>query len=162
MGTSLTEVLMSIAIGLLILAGVVAGLQKAMEGNNIADAMQGVYLLRTNVESMYSGSAYTDLTNAQILQGELAPKQFTRNGTLRSAWGVIDVAPTGSGDSQFTISLANLSRAACQQLGRISSDSWGSVAVNGTEVLDGGAVDVQALLTGCNAGNTNELVFTTP
>ena len=161
MGTSLVETLLAIGIGVLILLGVVLGLQQAMEKKNQSETIQAIYLLRTNIDQMYAGSPYTDLDNTIVVSAELAPKVMIRNNSLNSAYGPVTVAAVG--DTQYSITLEGLTKAGCQQLGRISTDSWNSIKVNSTEVLDSttGQVPAADLIAACS-GAKNTLEFTTP
>ena len=160
MGTSLTETLLAIGIGVLILLGVVLGLQQAMEKKNQGETIQAIYLLRNNIDTMYAGSSYDGLDNAIIISAELAPKTMIRSNSLRSAYGAVTVAGAGG---QYTIALDDLTKAACQQVSRISADSWSSIEVNGTEVLDAdeGTVPAADLIAACSTAK-NSVIFTTP
>lgn len=110
---------------------------------------------------MYSGSSFTSLNNNIVVQAELAPKTMIRNNSLRTAYGVVTIEPVS--DSQYSIELADVTKAGCQQIGRISPDSWKSIEVNGTDVLDfdSGSVDPGTLISACNNAR-NTIKFTTP
>ena len=155
---TLAETLLAIGAGILILIGVIVGFQKVVEMRNQNETIQAIYLLRMDIERNYTGSSYDGLNNALVVSAELSPKVLIRNGSLRTAWG--DVTVEGSG-SQFSITLADVSKSACQQFGRLSPDSWGSIQVNGSEVLNDGEVVAATLISACGSAK-NTVVFTTP
>jgi type II secretory pathway pseudopilin PulG len=160
MGTSFAELLMVIAVALIMIVSVVMGLQVAREGNNISTTIQGLYILRTNIDQLYTGSDYSGLDNSVVISAELAPKTLIRNNTLRSSWGPITVS--SSDGSTYNIELEALTKKACQQMGRLSPDSWGAIEINGSGVLDvdTATIDVSALTSACSS-NSNTVVFTT-
>ena len=161
MGTSFTELLLVIAVSLILLVAIVLGLQKAREGSNQSEVIQGVYMLRTNIDQMYSGSSYNGLNNSIVVQAELAPKSMIRNNALRTAYGAVSVE--ASSETQYSIELADITKSGCQQIGRLSPDSWASIEINGTDVLDfdSGSVDPSSLITACDNAR-NVIKFTTP
>jgi hypothetical protein len=159
MGGNFTEFLLVMAACLLVLAAAVVGIQKAIEGINTGNTMQGVYLLRTNVEQMYNGASYDGLDNTTVIDAELAPKAFVRGSELRSPFGPITISSVS--DSQWQLELQDIPKSACQQLGRLAADSWGSIMVNSTEVLDDGKVSPAILISGCSQVKNN-ITFTTP
>ncbi|MBQ7586095.1 MAG: hypothetical protein IJU40_07600 [Desulfovibrionaceae bacterium] len=160
---SLTEILLSLAIMIAVVAGVALGYSQVKSKNDQQRAMQSIQMLRANIEQVYANGVYTDLSNEVLVTAGVVPGELL-SGTsdIKTRWG--DVTVANKGDSQYTITLENLDPQACRSIANLSTTSWAEVKV-GEKVLydrsENTTVNPSDLLGACS-GATNTVVFTGP
>ena len=160
---SLTEILLSLAIMIAVVAGVALGYSQVKSKNDQQRAMQSIQMLRANVEQIYSNGVYTGLSNEVLISAGVVPGDLlSGNSAIKTKWG--DVTVAAKDDSQYTITVENLDPPACRSIANLSTTSWASVNVGETSLYDrstNAAVNPSDLLQACtNASNT--VVFTGP
>lgn len=159
-GRSMVEMLGVLAIiGVLSVAGI-AGYSKAMAKFKVSKAMDQVSMLVANIRTAFSGQVnYAGLDNTMVSQLGLAGKDIeVSTGVLRSPYGSITVAASGTSSDTFTVAFADVPNNACVS---IASSDWG-YGSGGLQSLKStadttGKTDVIPLSeigTFCGTGNT--------
>ena len=160
---SLTEILLSLAIMIAVVAGVALGYSQVKSKNDQQRAMQSIQMLRANIEQVYANGVYTDLSNEVLINAGVVPGELL-SGTsdIKTRWG--DVTVASSGDSQYTITVSNLDASACRSIANLSTTSWAEVKVGSETLFDratNNTVNPANLLAAC-AHSANTVVFTGP
>ena len=160
---SLTEILLSLAIMIAVVAGVALGYSQVKSKNDQQRAMQSIQMLRANVEEIYSNGVYTDLSNDVLIGAGVVPGDLlSGTNSIKTRWG--DVTVAAKDDSQYTITIEDLDPAACRSIANLSTTSWSQVTVGETTLYDRSTnptVNPSDLLQAC-VNPTNTVVFTGP
>ncbi|MBQ7456493.1 MAG: hypothetical protein IJS54_02625 [Desulfovibrio sp.] len=159
---SLTEVLLSLAIMIGVIAGVAVNYANVKERNEEQQVMQGIEMLRANIEQIYGHNSYTDISNTLLVESGAVPHSLLKGDTMTSPWGTITVSAPSS--TTYSIALENLPVAACRTLASLSTTSWKSVSVDDTVLFDRterSVVNPSSILTACN-GDSRSVTFVGP
>jgi hypothetical protein len=172
---NLTEGILYLGLVIILTATIVAGYSNALEKNRTAELMRAVYILRGNVEQIFAGAPMDEsLTTQHFIDAGLVPDELVRSGQpVTKFGGSWEIGPETTGNASYHIAIGGLPKSACQQLSRLSPDSWmdiqvatgssTSVPTSGTSVLNDGEFDPQAALAGCSSnGKGNGVVFLAP
>lgn len=141
-GMTLMEILLVLAIAAFILIGAVVLFNQADE-NSRGNRVQGQLTnLASTIRSAYMTSPnYTGLTAAGLITAQQVPPDMVSGTAIRSAFGTVDIAPTGANNDRFTITMNGLPRKACTNM--LTSVSSGNNVVS-IQVGSGSAYDVTA------------------
>jgi len=122
------ETILAFSLGILFVAGVALYFTVGREKLNQQAVIQGLLLLRINIERVYRSEIFDGLSNETLLSGNLVPEGLMKGGNIMSSWGDIVVLPevTGFEAGKYSITLYGLPRSVCMAL--VSNiDSWDSV-----------------------------------
>ena len=159
---SLTEILLSLVIMLVVVAGVAVNYATVKDRTDEQLLVQSVEMLRANIEQIYASESYTGINNSVLTSAGVVPKGLLSGTSMKTRWGDVTVSDAEAGG--YALTFQNLPPAACRTLAGLSTTSWNSVAVGETELFsraENTAVTPSDILSACSeAGNT--LVFTGP
>ena len=160
-GLTLIELLIVIAVGVLILAGVAAFIQRAFSGANLSKETQNINLIMTEMRSIRSAAGYgapnADLVPLMISL-ELAPPSLLNGNALVNSWnGSVNVKSTGT---SFAIEYEKVPQKDCSKLVTNFSQAgtFVSIGVGGTTKV--GPISPSESETLCADKNENKLIFT--
>ncbi len=122
------ETVLAFSLGILFVAGAVAFFVIGREKLNERTATQGLFLLRLNIERVYTNEEFDGLNNDILMQGNLVPDGLLRGHRLRSPWGDISVQGEvlGFEISKYSITFYDLPKNVCITM--VSNiDSWDQV-----------------------------------
>ncbi|MBR4741767.1 MAG: hypothetical protein IK079_02555 [Desulfovibrio sp.] len=160
---SLTEILLSLAIMIAVVASVALGYSEVKSKSDQQQAMQSLQMLRANIEEVYANGVYTGLDNQTLLSAGVVPVDLLSGKTeIKTKWG--DVTVSAKEASQYTITVEGLPPSACRSLANLSTTSWDEVSVGTTTLFqrsENTAVNPSDLLSACS-GASNTIVFTGP
>ena len=159
---SLTEILLSLAIMIAVVAGVALSYSSVKSKNDQQRAMQSIQMLRANIEQIYANGVYTGLSNEVLVKAGVVPGELLAGSNIKTRWG--DVTCAADGESQYTITVSNLDPQACRSIANLSTTSWAKVTVGDTDIFDRStneAITPSTLLSACE-GASNTVVFTGP
>ncbi|MCR4667193.1 MAG: hypothetical protein K5657_07855 [Desulfovibrio sp.] len=160
---SLTEILLSLAIMIAVVAGVAVNYTTVKDRNDEQQVMQSLQMLRANIEQIYGTNNYTGINNEVLAKAGAVPREILHGAAdIKTRWGEVTVAALGT--DSYTMTLINLPPSACRNLANLSTTSWSKVDVGETTLFsreENTDVTPSAILQACQgAGNT--LVFTGP
>jgi len=167
-GYSLTElsiVILVIALLAALVALILPGVLASVRANKINDAFNSAI---PAIQTAYQNrTSYTGLTTAQVAQNRWMGSSITEvtngvpTGNLVTQWGQLTFAPA-SGGTQAQGTLTAIPSLECIKIiNAMSGDQYQNVSVGGTAVKTATTpLDLTAAGTGCNASNSNTIVFT--
>jgi len=181
-GFNLIEVIGAIAIGAIVIVGVIYGLGIGRDSANASNASSNLTLIQTNLRSMFSGPNYaslgTSLTSPTggetlLINSGKAPTPMINGTTLQNSWGaeVLIVASNYNGgtNNSFSITYDTVPRSVCNDILSAVNPSFNVIVAGasggaGTTIKnDAGATPVTysqaTAVTACN-NTSNKMVFT--
>jgi len=169
-GITLVEALLVVAVGAVIVSGVVTLYTSASSNQRVNQAIQQVQKISGDTRSLFSGQAgYTGLNNAiAISAGVVSPDMLANNNNIRNPWsGQVDISASESDNTNFTIEYNSLPETACLRLAQAISGGSGLAQLNvsGNTLLDttngtNTTVDVADAEESCSADNNNTITWT--
>ena len=159
---SLTEILLSLAIMIAVIAGIAVNYSSVKARADEQKVMQGIEMLRANIEQIYGNSSFEELDNTLLVNAKAVPASLLQGETIRTPWGGVTV--TDVEGVQYSISLEGLPIAACRNLATLSTSSWSSVSIGENEIfnrVDATDVKPSSILAACSE-STNTLTFVGP
>ncbi len=165
-GRSMVEMLGVLAIIGVLSIGGISGYSKAMAKYRVNKTLDQISMLVMNIRSMYSANTNYAGLGAQIaIQMGIIPNDMLAPGANRSAaskiynayQGVVQLAPGGANNQQFTVTYAGLPKEACVT---IATADWGSQAGSGLLSIAVGPNGANKETPG--AGNTAHTVDALP
>lgn len=151
-GLTLTETVLAIAVGAVVLVGGVMMYMGAVGNNQLNDANTQLQATVSGVRQLYAGqSTYASLTNAVAIAGRIFPAAMVDGGSVRNPWKG-DVTVTGAASS-FTVQFARVPQDSCAKLISMNTSGMGGavqgITVNGSTVAL--PIDPAAATAACNA-----------
>lgn len=122
------ETILALSLGILFIAGATTYFVIGREKLNERTVTQGLFLLKLNIEQVYTNEEYAGLNNEVLMQGNLVPSGLVHGHRIMSPWGEIVVQSEVSGFelSNYSITLYDIPRNVCITL--VSNiDSWDQV-----------------------------------
>jgi len=160
-GFTIIELLIVIAVGVLILAGVATLIQKAFAGSNLTKETQNINLIMTEMRSIRSAAGYgaKDANLVPLMISlELAPAGLVSGNALMNSWnGSVKVKSTVT---SFAIEYEKVPKEDCAKLATNLSQAgtFVSIAVGGTTKV--GPISAAEAETLCTDKNENKMTFT--
>lgn len=168
-GVTLVELLIGIVVIGLVIAGVMIAAQKVFTGSETNRAASSVAMLASNVKGIYTSSpSYAGLTNAVVINGNLAPESMVSGANLVNEWGgAVTVVPATLGavaNNAISITYADVPTEACMKLAVQTATNFDQVTVdNGTPVNvvtpTNRVVDQAAVATACGGAATVSMIW---
>lgn len=162
-GFTLVELIIVILIGGLILAGVAAGVSKAMSGQRANAEIAEIQNVSTSIKKIYSNkSSYSGITLTGLINMNAFPPERVSGGAVYNRWGgAVTVVAAGTGNVNFTLTYPSVPTSECLDIIPQLESVVDSVTVAGTSVkASGAALDVSALGTQCNSSATVSIAYT--
>jgi len=159
-GLTMIEVAIALALGLMIIGGVVSIYSGANDRREVTQVETQIRLIRRDVRQIWSDEAdYSAITEATAIDMGAVPQTMIRPGNeIRHTWGGrVYLAPDGGNPQRLDIDLREVPASACVQLATFTEGDWAEVTVNGT-VVDGSPDDARP---SCTDGPTNRVIFET-
>jgi type II secretory pathway pseudopilin PulG len=152
---------MQIAVGLILLVGVVVGGQKMFASSKASNAVSDMMTLEQNIQSAYSAQPnFTTLTNTASNAGGWTPSDMV-NGTsgITNQWGGTVTVAVDATSTQFDLTETNVPPVACTTMANGAQGAM-SVTVNGSALAGTAPFDPATVATACSTGqNTLKFVF---
>ena len=156
-GFSLVEIAMVLAIGALVVAGVMMYFNNANVSAKTNEAMSQLSSIQETVRTLYQGqSDYSGIDTATLASSQLVPNKYKKGtNALRSPFGADITIATGAGNNQFAVTYAKVPDLACQRM--VTADlGTGVVSLtigSGAAILGKAATPAQAS-SQCAGGTT--------
>jgi hypothetical protein len=153
---------MSIAVGLILLIGVVVGAEKMFGSSKASNAMSDLLAMGQAIQGGYSASpTFGTLTNTVAIAAGWVPSDMgsaATSPTITNQWGGAVTVAVDTNTSQFDVTEAGVPNVACSTMLN-GAQSAVSVTVNGTAIA-GPPFDPATVSTSCTtASNTLKFVF---
>lgn len=159
-GFTLIELVIGLVVGIIIIAGAIAGISNLTRKNDVSQDIQGIAALQTNTKALRGNGGYgTSGTNLvpTLIAMEAVPKSLTVNANaITNAWdGAVTVTSTGSG---YAITSNGIPKSACIE--EASKLSRGAMTTKiGAAAAVSGEVTTVTATTSC-ASDSNTIVWT--
>jgi prepilin-type N-terminal cleavage/methylation domain-containing protein len=159
-GISLIEVLASIAIMALIIAGAVSLFSSAESSQRANNFLLDLTQVRTVVKKMYANQSdygTADITNALRNSGMLPTRMVNRNNAIfyEITGGAVTV--TGAG-ATFTVTFTNVPGSACNSvIGALQANTWSRVRMGTATAID---IPVNPATTAAQCVDGVQMTFT--
>jgi hypothetical protein len=137
-GAISTEMLGYLGVYAFLIIAAIGAVMMMMRDSKANGMKQELQMMNTKIHDMYQlESSYVSITTALVAQSPFMSKDAigADGQTLRSPWGVMQVAPATDNTSNdtFSIELDTIDAKTCKQVGQVAgaTDAWRSLAVNG-------------------------------
>lgn len=139
------------------IAVVVGIIYQLFAGSKLTEMQQGLTSMTYNIQGLYSAQgSYAGLDNNVVITSKAAPEKLMRGDVLRTPWGGDITVSPGTDTGTFRIQLSDIDEDSCIKLANYQTNSWLSVAINGSEI-DADSM-VSEAISACQDSNT--LTFT--
>ncbi|SUG27744.1 type IV pepilin [Salmonella enterica subsp. salamae] len=129
-GFTLIEAMVVMIVGVMVLAGAAAGINKLFVANNVSTEAQNIQSIAANMKTVASSEGGYDsiVSNKEAIDLHVFPTNMKINGTdVRNVWGG-SVTVAGAADS-YTLTYPSVPAEECIQIAsKLRNASWDSVA----------------------------------
>ncbi|EAS2249968.1 prepilin-type N-terminal cleavage/methylation domain-containing protein [Salmonella enterica subsp. enterica serovar Richmond] len=129
-GFTLIEAMVVMIVGVMVLAGAAAGINKLFVANNVSTEAQNIQSIAANMKTVASSEGGYDsiASNKEAIDLHVFPTNMKINGTdVRNVWGG-SVTVAGTADS-YTLTYPSVPAEECIQIAsKLRNASWDSVA----------------------------------
>ncbi|HGB2879654.1 TPA: type 4 pilus major pilin, partial [Salmonella enterica subsp. enterica serovar Birkenhead] len=169
-GFTLIEAMVVMIVGVMVLAGAAAGINKLFVANNVSTEAQNIQSIAANMKTVASSEGGYDqiADNDAAIKFKVVPTNMKISGTsdIRNVWGG-SVLIAGTADS-YTLTYPSVPPEECIQIAsKLRNAAWDSVvltATGGTGAGTGGTVTPTSTLTEiqgfCGDSGKVQFVFT--
>jgi len=159
-GWAIMSALIAIFVGLIMLGGVFAIVQMAMQGSKVQSAQTQLTSIRMGVRKLYTGQpSYAGLDTSTAQTAGVFPENMLSGSGPKNFWnGDVTVSVSGT-PTEFDITYNGVPQKPCVQLAKFGYGSWQSVTVGGTSVSQSGGGAVSDAVSACTSGG-NTVTYT--
>ncbi len=154
-GFTLLELLLVVGVGALLLIGGIATYRLVTEGNKVSDGTRLLLQIKQEAQNLYQNQSSYDGISTAVMIGLGAIPDSGKHPFN----GDITVEPSGTNDSNFTVTFEDVPENPCIKLGTAITDPSDVIDLNVAASGVDSPTLVSDLVDGCEGGESMEWTF---